>query len=188
MAWMLLVLQLCLSGVLLIAATGKMLRPEEFLGALRLSHLPAALVRPLGAGVPAVEYGLAFALLVGTTVTRRIALGATAVLFAIFTGWLVWVLMRRLHIRCGCFGIEDSEIGRHSIARNSLLLAVAIGGFVLASTTTSPLPQPSAPLAITVAATGMGCVLLLVLRAALPGLLLTLGQNEAQRSGAQPKA
>lgn len=188
MAWILLALQFCLSCVLLIAATGKILRPEEFLAALRLSHLPAALIRPLGIGVPAIEYSLAVALLVGTPVTLRIALGATMVLFATFTGWMAWVLARRLHIRCGCFGTGDAEIGQHSIVRNGLLLSVALGGFVLAGAVSSPLPRPAIPLAIMVTAIGMGGVLLLALRAVLPGLVLTLGQSEARRSGASPKA
>ena len=62
-SWLLLALQVILSVVLLIAATEKMLRAEEFFAALRLSHLPAGAIAPLGIAVPVLELTLALALL-----------------------------------------------------------------------------------------------------------------------------
>lgn len=138
--------------------------------------------------MPTVEYSLAFAVLVGTPLTLRGALGATLVLFATFTVWMAWVRARRLHIRCACFGTVSTEIGPRSIVRNGVLLLVAAGGLILAGQTTSPLPAPSAALAIVVSVTGMGFALLLALRAALPSLVLSLGQLEAQRTAARHQA
>ncbi len=63
MSWLLLAPQVILSAVLLVAATEKTLRSEEFFAALRLSHLPAGSVAPIGAAVPLVELMLALALL-----------------------------------------------------------------------------------------------------------------------------
>ena len=63
LSWLLLTLQVILSVVLLVAATEKMLRSEEFFAALRLSHLPAGAIAPIGVAVPAFELTLALSLL-----------------------------------------------------------------------------------------------------------------------------
>jgi hypothetical protein len=63
LSWLLLALQVILSVVLLVAATEKTLRSEEFFAALRLSHLPAGLIAPIGVAVLALELTLALALL-----------------------------------------------------------------------------------------------------------------------------
>ena len=55
MSWLLLALQGILSAVLLVAATEKTLRAEEFFAALRFSHLPAGSIAPIGVAVPALE-------------------------------------------------------------------------------------------------------------------------------------
>src|SRR5215204_1909667 len=54
-SWLLLALPVILSVVLLVAAE-KTLRAEEFFAALRLSHLPAGAIAPLGVAVPAVSW------------------------------------------------------------------------------------------------------------------------------------
>jgi hypothetical protein len=63
LSWLLLALQVMLSVAFLVAATEKTLRAEEFFAALRLSHLPAGAIAPIGVAVPAVELTLALALL-----------------------------------------------------------------------------------------------------------------------------
>jgi hypothetical protein len=63
LSWLLLALQVILSVVLLIAATEKTLRDEEFFAALRLSHLPTGSIAPIGIADPALELMLALALL-----------------------------------------------------------------------------------------------------------------------------
>jgi hypothetical protein len=62
-SWLLLALQVILSAVLLVAAIEKTLRAEAFFAALRLSHLPAGSIAPIGVAVPALELTLALALL-----------------------------------------------------------------------------------------------------------------------------
>ena len=61
MSWLLLALQVNLSVVLLVAATEKTLGSEEYFAALRLNHLPAGSITPIGVAVPVLE--LASALL-----------------------------------------------------------------------------------------------------------------------------
>ena len=61
MSWLLLALQVILSAVLLVAATEKMLRAEEFFAALRLRHLPAGAIVPIGVAVPVSELTLVLA-------------------------------------------------------------------------------------------------------------------------------
>lgn len=179
-AWLLLVAQLALAGVLLLAATGKALRAEEFTAALRLSHLPPGFIAPLAVAVPLLEAGLAVALLLGGERSVVAALVATAGLFAAFTLWMGWVRGRRLRVRCGCFGVGGAEVGTRSIGRNLLLLLVAVAGAVLAARTENLLPGPSLPMAVTVTALGACVALLVALRAGWPSLALTIDRLEAQ--------
>lgn len=175
MSWMLLTLQIGLSVMFLVAATGKTLRSATFLAALRMSHLPAALVRPLGIGILAVEYVLGFALLISTPLTLRIALGAAIALLAGFTGWMVWVLARQLHLDCGCFGVGNIQVGIHTVVRNSFLLFLTASAFVLAGQTSSPLPS-SRWLVMAVGFLGLSVVLLRAFLEIRPRLGLTLGE------------
>ena len=138
MSWLLLALQVILSAVLLVAATEKMLRSEEFFAALRLSHLPAGSIAPIGVAVPALELTLALALLLAPARWLPLAFGAAALVLGAFTAWMGWVRARRLRVRCGCFGPGGGHVGPRTIARNLLLLALALGGLVLAGQTRDP--------------------------------------------------
>ncbi len=184
-SWLLLVIQLVLSAVLLLAGAGKMLRSEEFAAALRLSHLPAVLVRPLGVVVPVLELGVALALVLTTPRWLPVALGAASALLAAFTAWMGWVWARGLRVRCGCFGVGDAKVGGRSIARNLLLLLLALGGVGLARRVDSPLSDPSVWLVIAATAAGMFVALLVALRAALPALALNLDRLPSATDAAQ---
>ena len=184
MSWVLLALQIFLSAVLLIAATEKALRSEEFAAALRLSHLPAAIVGPVGVALPALELALAIALLLVPSRALPVAFGATVLLLGAFTAWMGWVRARRLRVRCGCFGPDGGEVGGRTIGRNIALLALALGGLLLTARVQTPLPEPSLPLAVTVTSGGMFLALLLALRAFWPNLILTLEQYQARAAGA----
>ena len=76
LSWLLLALQVILSAVLLVAATEKTLRAEEFFAALRLSHLPAGSIVPIGVAVPALELTLALALLLAPARWLPLAFGS----------------------------------------------------------------------------------------------------------------
>lgn len=178
MSWLLLALQLILATVLLLAATGKALRSDEFLGALRLSHLPMGAVPAIAVAVPLLELGLAVALVLATDRSLPVALGATVALLAAFTAWMTWVRARHLRVRCGCFGPGGGEVGSRTIGRNALLLVLAVWGLVMAGRTESPLPDPSFPMVVAVTSLGMAVALLLALRAGVPSLALKLDQVE----------
>jgi hypothetical protein len=184
MSWTLLVAQLALSAVLLLSATGKALRPEDFLAALRLSHLPSRLVRSLSVTIPVLELGLALALVLSTAGTLPIALGATIVLLGVFTVWMTWVRANHLRVRCGCFGLGGEEVGWRTIARNGFLILLAGVGVVLTGRTHSPLPPPSFWMVVTVTSVSMCLPLLVVLREAAPDFVLTLERlREEQAAG-----
>src|SRR5688572_11618335 len=152
---MLLALQVILSVVLLVAATEKTLRAEEFFAALRFSHLPAGWIVPIGVAVPALELMLALTLLLAPVQWLPLAFGAAAVVLGAFTAWMGWVRARRLRVRCGCFGPGGGHVGPATIGRNLLLFALALGGLVLAGQTRSPLPGPSLAMAVTVTSLGL---------------------------------
>ena len=180
MSWLLLALQVILSVVLLVAATEKTLRAEEFFAALRLSHLPAGSIMPIGIAVPALELTLALALLLAPARWLPLAFGAAAVLLAAFTAWMGWVRMRRLRVGCGCFGPGGGYVGPRTIGRNLLVLALTLAGLVLAGQARTPLPGPSLALAVTVTTLGLCIALLRALRAAWPHLILSLEHLQSQ--------
>lgn len=174
MAYLLLVCQLLLTVVLLVAATGKLLNSEQLAAALRLSHIPKALIRPLVVLTPAVELCLAVGLVLSTPLSLPFIMAATVGLFCIFTVWMLAMYIRGLHLKCGCFGTASSEIGPHTILRNVLLIAASLGGFVLAQTTRSPLPGPSLWMLMTVLSLGMSLVLLRSFQGSRSALFLSM--------------
>src|SRR5215212_2468732 len=182
LSWLLLALQVILSVVLLIAAIEKTLRSEEFLAALRLSHLPASSIARIGVAVPAIELTLALALLLAPPQWLPLVFLAAALVLGAFTARMGWVRARRLRVRCGCFGPGDGQVGSRTIGRNLLLLALALGGLVLASQTRTPLPGPSLELAVTVTSLGVCLAFLLALRNAWPYLILSFGQYQARQA------
>lgn len=183
MSWLLLALQLALAAVLFLAAVGKALRTEEFLSALRLSHLPDGWVAPLGVAVPVVELALAAALLLLPERALPAVLGATILLFVAFTVWMGWVRAKHLRVRCGCFGVGGPEVGPRSIARNAGLVALAVAALILAGRTGSPLPGPSLALLVAVTSLAMCLALLEGLRAAWPQLVVTFDRLQAREAG-----
>ncbi len=184
MSWLLLALQVILSVTLLVAATEKTLRAEEFFAALRLSHLPAGAIAPIGVAVPALELTLALALLLAPMRWLALAFVAAALVLGAFTAWMGWVRARRLSVRCGCFGLGGGYVGTRTIERNLLLLALALAGLVLAGQTRTPLPGPSLAMAVTVTSLGVCLALLLALRIAWPHLILSFDQYQARQASA----
>ena len=148
---MLLGIQLALALPLCMAATGKVLDAEAFAGVLRLSKVPARMVRPLGVAVPAIELALTFAVVVAGGAGLQLAFVAIAGLMAAFTLWMVRVRAAGLKIRCGCFGAGGTEVGPATIARNVVLTAAAVTGAVVAGDADGILPGPSVPAALTAA-------------------------------------
>jgi hypothetical protein len=182
LSWLLLAMQGILSVVLLIAATEKTLRAEEFLAALRLSHLPASSIAPIGVAVPALELTLALALLLAPAKWLPLAFLAAALTFGTFTAWMGWVRAHRLRVRCGCFGPGGGQVGPRTIGRNLLLLALALGGLVLTSQTRTPLPGPSLAMAVTVTSLAVCLALLLALRTIWLHLILSFEQYQARQA------
>jgi Methylamine utilisation protein MauE len=135
--------QLLLAVVLIAAAGGKVIRGREMVGALRLSRVPAAPAKLLSILVPAAELTLGFSLLVARDGALRLAFGATALLLVAFTGWLAWVRVNRLGIRCGCFGASSKEVTSLTLARNVSLIAIAIVAVFASGNTSSALPETS---------------------------------------------
>jgi hypothetical protein len=182
-SWLLVALQVILSVAFLVAATEKALRSEEFFAALRLSHLPVGSIAPIGVAVPVLELMLALALLLAPATWLPLAFVAAALVLGAFTTWMGWVRVRRLRVRCGCFGPGGGYVGPRTIGRNFLLLALALGGVVLAGQTRTPLPGPSLAMVVTVTSLGACLALLVALRAAWPHLMLSFERYQARQTG-----
>jgi hypothetical protein len=176
MAWLLLMIQFLLCVVLLLAATGKALRPDDFASALRLSHFPARIVMALSIAIPVAEVSLVFALLVSTSRTLPFALGVTVVLFGAFCVWMILVRAQNLRVVCGCFGRAGEGVGRRTIIRTGSLVLVAAAGAYLATQVQSPLPDPSFWMVVTVTSLSTSLALLVAAAEVVPNLHLGVEQ------------
>jgi hypothetical protein len=174
--WLLSGIQCGLAVVFLAAAAGKALRREEFEAALRLTAVPFVPTRILGFAVPAAEavVGLALLLAHGTALVAVMALAAG--LLVAFTAWLAWILLRRAHVRCGCFGSSGNVVRPATVARNGAFLTLAGAGLALASIRDSALPEPSFFELVTVTTAAMTFAVVLAAVASRAYLFLSVGK------------
>src|SRR5690606_18053266 len=87
-----------------------------------------AAVAPFARALPWIELGAAALLFVGANVAAAAAV--VAGLCALFVAATTVALMRRVDLDCSCFGLLYHErIGRRTVARDSLLCAVAAAVF-----------------------------------------------------------
>lgn len=173
MSWALAALQIVLAGTFVLAAIGKFLRSDEFVAALRLSHFPELLVRSLLIIVPLLELASAGWLLLARPDAVGIAFVAAFGLLTAFTLWMGSVRMRRLSVRCGCFGPNGGEVGTATIGRNLGLLVLAALGWAGSLQAESALPGLSPHMVALALAIGLIITLLAALRFAWPHLTLS---------------
>lgn len=176
MSWLLSGIQCGLAVVFLAAATGKTLRREEFEAALRLTAVPFLPTRILGFAVPAAEAVVALALLLAHDTALVVVMALAAGLLVVFTAWLAWILLRRAHVRCGCFGSSGNVVRPATVARNGVFLTLAGAGLALASVRDTALPGPSFLELVTVTTAAMTFAVVLAAVASRAYLFLTVGK------------
>ncbi|TDF80736.1 MauE/DoxX family redox-associated membrane protein [Pseudomonas sp. H9] len=113
--------------ILASAATHKVRAPARFAGQLEdYQLLPKVLVKLIARGLPLVEIGVAFALLVPAS--RPIAALLAAGLLALYAAAIGINLWRgRADIDCGCSGPDQAQPLRPLLlARNSVLVVLAL--------------------------------------------------------------
>lgn len=127
--------QTVLSIVLLYAAYTKTRWPAALVAALRGSSLPAAVIPPLTILLPALEIGLALALLTSPPALLPWTTGSVTGMLLLFTVWIAWVYARRLPLACGCFGAVEPMVSGITLLRNIGLLLLSGAGTMLATRT-----------------------------------------------------
>lgn len=151
---------------ILVWSAGVKLRPSGFSATVdmfrQLSLTRGA--RLLAGGLAGAE--LVVAMLVAVPATALVGTAAAAVLFALLASGVGVVLARRMVVRCACFGVAASTVGRVHLVRNIALLAGGASAFAATHNAThnaAPSPvSPVSPAAILVAAV-LGVVLALIL-------------------------
>ena len=137
-------LRLGLGGLLLWAGVAKIGDPGAFAAEIGNYHLLPALAPTMAVTLPAVEIVLGLALVAGTRPwVRAAALGATLVL-GVFTVAVISVVARGIDIECGCFGTGSSRVTMITVLRDVVLVAAAVGVYVLAGKTERAAPGPKA--------------------------------------------
>jgi uncharacterized membrane protein YphA (DoxX/SURF4 family) len=127
----LLVLRLLLAAVFAVAAAGKLTAHSRTVGTLEEFGVPAALRGPLAVALPVAELAIAVGLL--PSATAAWAALAAALLLAVFTAAVARTLAQGREVDCNCFGsLGPSRISRWTLARNTVLLALAVGVAVAA--------------------------------------------------------
>ena len=165
--------RLTLAVVMLLAASGKALQPEQFVAALRLSHIPSVLVIPLAVLVPIIELGLSIGLVLSPPTLLPALLATTLGLLFTFTVWMISVHVRQLHVKCGCFGTASDAVDLRSITRNILLLILAFGALVISLKIHSSLLTPSLWLVIIVLSLALCLIHLLAFQRGRASLILS---------------
>lgn len=172
------VLQTALAVIMLMAATGKFLQSDQFRDAIMSTRVPEPVADALASFVPFLETALAIGLMLTSGSALRISLALLVILLAIFTGWMIWVVVLGLRIACGCFGPAGSYIGAWTVLRNTVFLIAAVATFLLSLVVASPLPTFSLPSLITICSGAASVMLLIALRHAAPERVL-LGKQRA---------
>lgn len=117
--------RLCVGGVFLASAVGKMMDREGT--AVSMSHypfLPAGFGRFIAYTFPAIELAVGVMLILG--LFTRFAALAAVLLFVLFTGLVIYDLSRGSDQSCHCFGrISSEKLTPLAVVRNVLLLALA---------------------------------------------------------------
>lgn len=113
--------------ILASAATHKLRAPVRFRNQLEdYQLLPKALLKVVGRGLPLVELGVAFALLVpASRASAALIAAALLALYASAIGINLW--RGRADIDCGCSGPDQAQPLRPVLlARNAVLVALAL--------------------------------------------------------------
>lgn len=137
--------QVGLAGTFIVAATGKALRSDEVRRVLRISRLPETAVPLVARLVPALEVIIAASLLLATGDFLATAFVGALASLAIFSAWMLSIIMRGVSASCACFGGASANISWKSVLRNALFAGFAAGGAALAHNHGSALPDPSPP-------------------------------------------
>lgn len=126
----LLVLRLVLAGLFLWAAKEKLESPLDFRASIKgFELLPQHILDPLAFMVPWTELVCAAALIVGFWArSAALVIGAMLVLFM---GAIASVLLREMHVECGCFGdysllCPPGAVGWCNVGQNALMLALTL--------------------------------------------------------------
>jgi peroxiredoxin len=126
----LIAIRLLLAGILLAAASGKLLHRQAFGQTLAEFGIPAPLRTPLAWAMPAGELAIALILLIAAPAWWSAV--ACALLLALYTGVLAYQLQRGRRPSCNCFGQRDATpISSATLFRNGGLLLLA-GGLISA--------------------------------------------------------
>ena len=91
--------------------------------------ISASLQRPITMAIITVEASIAVALLFLTEYSAWL-FGICLVLFALFSGILVWALRQERKITCHCFGQSDGAISILDVWRNVFLISACLPGLL----------------------------------------------------------
>lgn len=123
-----------LIGIFLVSIIGKVHSRESYLEFVSATHRLLATGRTMARGlaplVVGAEVAVALALILPRSVPEGFAMAA--VLLCCFSVALIRALRRGFDAPCRCFGASSSPVRGYHVARNGVLIAMAVVGLVSA--------------------------------------------------------
>lgn len=116
--------RLMLGVVFGLAAAGKFLDGPATRKAVGEFGVPVRAVPAVAAGLPWLEAAIAAGVLIRPV--AGLAAGAAVLTLLVFTGAVLRLLRAGKRPACACFGASERPIGRVTLARNGILLALAV--------------------------------------------------------------
>ncbi len=118
---------LLLAVLFLWAGVAKLTHREDFFNSVANYHLlPVNAAYHLAVLIPRVEIVVALLLLTPLRLARWLGLLSYFALLVVFTGGLVSLWARGMHVGCGCFGGTGDSHPAWSVLRNVGLLALVV--------------------------------------------------------------
>jgi hypothetical protein len=161
--WLTVACQAALFVTFATAAASKTLKAGAFAGFRsslpRLLAVPRRMAPAVALAVVLVEATIALSVVVPALAVA--AFGLAALTMAVFAASIVVMIRRGAAEPCHCFGVSSRPPGRLDVARNLVLLVIAVTGFVAAATSPGTTDLPLAAVALCAVAGGVLALLLI---------------------------
>ena len=136
-------LRLGLGGLLLWSGVVKVGDPASFATEIGNYHFLPSLAPIMAVTMPSIEIVIGLALIAAPRAWVRPAALAAVAILGVFTIAVISVVARGIDVECGCFGSGSGPVTMVTVLRDVVLVAAAVGVYVLAREPERILSRPA---------------------------------------------